>query len=152
MVVIFYILHCVAGGEKILLLRLYKMVKPNSNLSCKLNIFISLMFLNIARSGRKTRSCLELISNLAQEDFVGWGWGTWLRIILMIVFVVYSERCRQLSKIIDGPRGVVPPLSLVTMWRQEASVTTSSSHNDMRRHMDIHHPPDTSQLAASIIG
>ena len=76
MVVIFYILHCVAGGENILLLRLYKMVKPNSNLSCKLNIFISLMFLNIARSGRKTRSCLELISNLAQEDFVGWGWGT----------------------------------------------------------------------------
>ena len=75
MVVIFYILHCVAGGEKILLLRLYKMVKPNSNLSCKLNIFISLMFLNIARSGRKTRSCLELISNLAQEDFVGWGRG-----------------------------------------------------------------------------
>ena len=76
MVVIFYILHYVAGGEKILLLRLYKMVKPNSNLSCKLNIFISLMFLNIARSGRKTRSCLELISNLAQEDFVGWGRGT----------------------------------------------------------------------------
>ena len=71
MVVIFYILHCVAGGEKILLLRLYKMVKPNSNLSCKLNIFISLMFLNIARTGRKTRSCLELISNLAQEDFDG---------------------------------------------------------------------------------
>ena len=53
MVVIFYILHYVAGGEKILLLRLYKMVKPNSNLSCKLNIFISLMFLNTARSLRK---------------------------------------------------------------------------------------------------
>ena len=122
------------------------MVKPNSNLSCKLNIFISLMFLNIARAGRKTRSCLELISNLAQEDFVGWGRGTWPRIILMIVFVVYSERRRQLCKIIDGPRGVVPPLSMVTLWRQEASVTTSSSHNDMRRHMDIHHPPDTSQL------
>ena len=64
----------------------------------------------------------------------------------MIVFVVYSETCRQSSKIIDGPRGVVPLLSLVTMWRQEASVTTSSSHNDMRRHMDIHHPPDSSQL------
>ena len=64
----------------------------------------------------------------------------------MIVFVVYSERCHQCSKIIDGPRGVVPPLSMVTLWRQEASVTTSSSHNDMRRHMDIHHPPDTSQL------
>lgn len=45
----------------------------------------------------------------------------------MIVFVVYSETCRQSSKIIDGPRGVVPPLSLVTMWRQEASVTTSSN-------------------------
>ena len=74
------------------------------------------------------------------------GPGTWRRIILMIVFVVYSETCRQSSKIIDGPRGVVPPLSLVTMWRQEASVTTSSSHNDMRRHMDIHHPPDSSQL------
>ena len=67
MVVIFYILHYVAGGEKILLLRLYKMVKPNSNLSCKLNIFISLMFLNTSRS------CLELISNLAQEDFDGRG-------------------------------------------------------------------------------
>ena len=76
MVVIFYILHYVAGGEKILRLRLYKMVKPNSNLSCKLNIFISLI-LNVSKHsqvpGRKTRSCLELISNLAKEDFVGWG-------------------------------------------------------------------------------
>ena len=62
-----------AGGEKILLLQLYKMLKPNSNLSCRKNIFISLMFLNIAKTGRKTKSCLELISNLAQEDFIGWG-------------------------------------------------------------------------------
>lgn len=70
---LFFTFYTMAGGEKILLLQLYKMLKPYSNLSCKLNIFISLMFLNIARTGRKTRSCLELISNLAQEDFDGRG-------------------------------------------------------------------------------
>ncbi len=70
---LFFTFYTMAGGENVLLLQLYKMLKPNSNLSCKLNIFISLMFLNIARTGRKTRSCLELISNLAQEDFDGRG-------------------------------------------------------------------------------
>ena len=44
-----------AGGEKILLLQLYKMLKPNSNLSCRKNIFISLMFLNIARTGKENK-------------------------------------------------------------------------------------------------
>ena len=43
----------------------------------------------------------------------------------MIVFVVYSGDVASAVKIIDGPASVVLPLSVVTMWRQEASVSPS---------------------------